>query len=432
MITITKILISYLSRIFIKIFTITLLFAFYNCKKVDSFNVCDPTSEEFLRTLFFKLGIGDNTSHCGYAINQDKGCKLNRKEVMQPENWKFVQSELSKQASLGSRATSVSTISTSGVGNPKWGALSLALNGKLYGMPSGSSTILEIDPNSGTSREIPVPGSITGTHASGVLALNGKIYSIPFNSDFIIVFDPLTESIESIASPFLSEDKKWFGGILAPNGKIYAPPGDASGILVIDPSNNTTYTIASPTAGTFKWISGSLAPNGKIYGAPGSQDSILMIDPSNDVVSTLAITKTGILKWSGLNLGIDGKLYGTPLISNSDVLVLDPFTNNVNYITAAGGTSASGAWFGASLAPNGFIYHTPYYNQPILQIDTSSQSSSLINQPLAGNDKWTAFRLARNGRLYAGPASLVDTLVFDPGSNGAYCDSILFSSYLNN
>jgi len=388
MITITKILISYLSRIFIKIFTITLIFAFYNCKKVDSFNVCDPTYEEFLRTLFFKLGIGDNTSHCGYAINQDKGCKLNRMEVMQPENWKFVQSELTKQASLGSRATSVSTISTSGVGNPKWGALSLALN--------------------------------------------GKIYSIPFNSDFIIVFDPLTESIESIASPFLSEDKKWFGGILAPNGKIYAPPGDASDILVIDPSNNTTYTIASPTAGTFKWISGSLAPNGKIYGAPGSQDSILMIDPSNDVVSTLAITKTGILKWSGLNLGIDGKLYGTPLISNSDVLVLDPFTNNVNYITAAGGTSASGAWFGASLAPNGFIYHTPYYNQPILQIDTSSQSTSLINQPFAGNDKWTAFRLARNGRLYAGPASLVDTLVFDPGSNGAYCDSILFSSYLNN
>ena len=145
MITITKILISYLYRIFIKIFTITLLFAFYNCKKVDSFNVCDPTSEEFLRTLFFKLGLGDNTNHCGYAINQDKGCKLNRKEVMQPENWKFVQSELTKQASLGSRATSVSTISTSGVGNPKWGALSLALNGKIYGMPSGSSTILEID-----------------------------------------------------------------------------------------------------------------------------------------------------------------------------------------------------------------------------------------------------------------------------------------------
>jgi len=418
------------SQFIIVIFIILLSFSLSNCKKIDSFNVCDPTSEEFLSTILFKLGIGDDSSHCGYAINQDKGCKLNQKEVMQPENWKFVQAELTKQASLGSRATSVSTISTTGVGNPKWGAFSLALNGKLYAMPSGSSTILEIDPNSGTSREIPVPGSITGTHATGVLALNGKIYSIPFNSDFIIVFDPLTESVESIASPILSEDKKWFGGVLAPNGKIYAPPGDASGILVIDPSNNSTYTIASPAAGTFKWISGSLAPNGKIYGAPGSQDSILMIDPSNDTVSTLAITKTGILKWSGLSLGIDGKLYGTPLISNSEVIVFDPFRENISYIEA-GSSNASGAWFGGSLAPNGIIYHTPYYTQPILQIDTTSQSTSIVNQPFAGNDKWTNFRLARNGKLYAGPASLVDSLVFDPGSNGAFCDSILFSSYFN-
>ncbi len=413
-------------------------FIFIHCQKNEISNVCEPGSKAFYETILFKLGVGDFSTHCGFTTRlrvERTACNLSQTEVMQPANWPLVKAELEKQAALGTIEGSISYIPTTGTGSPKWGAATLANNGKLYSMPYSMTTILQIDPTTDSVREISVPGTITGSHVSGVLALNGKIYSIPYGSDSIIIFDPVTESISSIASPIIGFDKKYFGGVLAPNGKIYAPPaaenaGHTSAILVIDPSKDTAYTLPSPATGSFKWISGVLAPNGKIYGSPGSQDSILVIDPTNDSVSILPISKTGAIKYGGFTLGIDGKLYGTPLISNSEILEFDPFTNAINFLPA-NNSSSSGAWIGGALAPNGNIFHTPYSLNNILQTNTSTKVSGEITQSITGNEKWSKFRLARNGKLYSAPGSITDVLVYNPGSKGTFCDSILFSSYLN-
>ena len=72
----------------------------------------------------------------------------------------------------------------SGTGKSVSGAL--APNGKIYGIPYSSATVLEIDPSSGTSREFGSHGSGASKWHSGVLAPNGKIYGIPFSSATVL------------------------------------------------------------------------------------------------------------------------------------------------------------------------------------------------------------------------------------------------------
>ena len=119
-------------------------------------------------------------------------------------------------------------------------------------------------------------GSLSGTSkwVGGVLAPNGKIYGIPVNSTSVLVIDPATNTTSTFGS--LSGTSKWYGGVLAPNGKIYGIPYTSTSILVIDPATNTTSTFGS-LSGTSKWIGGVLAPNGKIYGIPYYSTSVLSI-----------------------------------------------------------------------------------------------------------------------------------------------------------
>ena len=58
----------------------------------------------------------------------------------------------------------------------------------------------------------------------GVLAPNGKIYGIPYSSTSVLTIDPATNSANTAAITGLAGVTKWKGGVLAPNGKIYAVP----------------------------------------------------------------------------------------------------------------------------------------------------------------------------------------------------------------
>jgi hypothetical protein len=124
-------------------------------------------------------------------------------------------------------------------------------------------------------------GSLSGTAkwAGGVLAPNGKIYGIPYNSTTVLEIDPSTKTTSTFGS--LSGTAKWYGGVLAPNGKIYGIPLNSTTVLEIDPSTKTTSTFGS-LSGTNKWIGGVLAPNGKIYGIPYNSTTVLEISTSND------------------------------------------------------------------------------------------------------------------------------------------------------
>ena len=159
-------------------------------------------------------------------------------------------------------------------GDYKWWGGVLAPNGKIYGVPYSSTTVLEIDPLNQTTTTF---GSLSGDYkwSGGVLAPNGKIYGIPFSSTTILEIDPVNQTTTTFGS--LSGSGKWTGGVLAPNGKIYGIPRDSTTILEIDPVNRTTTTFGSLSAGS-KWTGGVLAPNGKIYGIPYTYTTVLEID----------------------------------------------------------------------------------------------------------------------------------------------------------
>lgn len=195
-----------------------------------------------------------------------------------------------------------------------------------------------------------------------------------------------TATVTSFASPILATADKWVGGVLAPNGKIYGIPFGTNNILVIDPATESAATLASPVSGGSKWFGGVLAPNGKLYGIPQTNDNPLLIDPEMNTISTFASSVIGANnKWTGGVLAPDGKIYGIPRQDNN-VLIIDSNTNT------------------ATTIPSG---------------------------EASPNPKWAGGVLARNGKIYGIPRDSDNILVIDPKANGAFCDSVLLSGYMN-
>ena len=67
----------------------------------------------------------------------------------------------------------------------------------------------------------------------GVLGSNGKIYGIPSSATQVLEIDPVGLTTSTFGSLGGGTDK-WYGGVLAPNGKIYGIPYDATQVIEID------------------------------------------------------------------------------------------------------------------------------------------------------------------------------------------------------
>jgi len=100
----------------------------------------------------------------------------------------------------------------------------------------GNNPLAAFEPNS----NLELFDSLSGASKwwGGVLAPNGKIYGIPSNSTQVLEIDPVTQTTTLFGS--LSGTGKWIGGVLAPNGKIYGIPLDSTQVLEIDPVTQTT------------------------------------------------------------------------------------------------------------------------------------------------------------------------------------------------
>ncbi len=78
-------------------------------------------------------------------------CRLNRGEIILPENWPALQGFLNDQAAMGVPGTpTVDTTTISGLSAAfgKWRSGVMAPNGKIYGIPSAATSVLIVDPKS--------------------------------------------------------------------------------------------------------------------------------------------------------------------------------------------------------------------------------------------------------------------------------------------
>ena len=120
----------------------------------------------------------------------------------------------------------------------------------------------------------------TNKFIGGTLGPDGKIYGMPYDSTTILIIDPVagTASRSNMGAD-LSGTSKFAGGTLGPDGKIYGMPRDSATILIIDPVAGTASrsNMGADLSGTNKFIGGTLGPDGKIYGMPVNSTTILTI-----------------------------------------------------------------------------------------------------------------------------------------------------------
>ena len=106
-------------------------------------------------------------------------------------------------------SANTSTISGLGTDIPKWQGGVLGPDGRIYGIPYHSESVLIIDPVAGTADTTTISGLGTGMPKwqGGVLGPDGRIYGIPFLSDSVLIISPgmPTMPIEPLLSPYLNK-----------------------------------------------------------------------------------------------------------------------------------------------------------------------------------------------------------------------------------
>ncbi len=395
----------------------------------------DPQSE----AITYTLTVNNVTDLTGNLVSSPNSIDFTGPDpgaIMQPENWGLVQDYLDDQVSLGvsgpPTVDSNAILTSSNIG--KWYGGVLAPNGKIYGIPWNSTSVLIIDPITNIANETTITGlpATTEKWLGGVLAPNDKIYCIPWQSDSVLIIDPETNTYDNTTISGLTGSKKWHSGVLAPNGKIYAIPCDATSVLIIDPVTNTIDdTTISVPSGAAKWYGGVLAPNGKIYGIPWDYDHVLIIDPETNTVdySTIGVPTSGT-KWVGGVLAQNGKIYCIP--RNYDhVLIIDPMTNTADYISISVPNSTD-KWNGGVLTPDGKIYGIPRDYDYVLIIDPNTNTADFSTLGVVpGTLKWVGGVLAPNGKIYCIPRNYNHVLIIDPKSNGTFGATVGLSGYFN-
>ena len=215
--------------------------------------------------------------------------------------------------------------------NPRYGELvhtwgdvrggwrgSVLANGKIFGIPTNATTILEIDPE---TRSVSTFGNVGGGGSDsdcaghlncgvdkwieGVLVPSGKILGIPFAAESVLEIDPVARTATTWGVLSSSVKRKWLGGVLADNGMVYAIPYDSPTVLEIvrrarahtypcshtkptpcppapnpapqNPETNAVTTFGNVGYDSCKWYGGVLAPNGRIYTIPYSAVFVMEI-----------------------------------------------------------------------------------------------------------------------------------------------------------
>lgn len=227
-----------------------------------------------------------------------------------------------------------------------------------------------------------------------------------------------------------SGNLKW-RGIAKSGSKLYATPYISSNILVIDPSDDTTSEIVNPVTGSGnqKYVDSFTASNGKIYANPHSAFNYLEVDGtgSTPVITarpSSSLTHTNIRGGAEANGHIYGSIYSRNVSNYADPFIskfnLTSFSQTLLSFTPSrtggiyyyrAGSSNTPSWseeldsdlkwmydsyFGATKAPNGKVYLTPYGADRVAILNPSNDSITLGSDLLTGNEPYYTGSYHRN------------------------------------
>jgi len=322
-------------------------------------------------------------------------------------------------------------------------SVELANNGKLYAVPDQAQSVLEIDPETRTTRAFPTALSSLDEYTKVqkfqkvVAADNGKLYGLPHGIGKVLEISPNDGYARTLADQDYTADRGdpqypalYKCGVLAGNGKIYAPPGGASKVLEIDPATSTSrqladFTYTRPNFQSVAYATAVLAKNGKIYAPPFSATHVLEIDPTTATSRFLdaEIDNSGALKYMDAVLARNGKIYCPPYQKGNSwapmVLEIDPKTGTSRYLPDEVSGSPRFSSIGAVAAGNGKIYASQYDSSVgVLEIDPATGTHRHL-----GGDCVAAVEmpvLAANGLIYmfgtARIGSIEKPLELDPAT----------------
>ena len=238
-------------------------------------------------------------------------------------------------------------------GTYKWVGGVYAPNGKIYAIPTGAGSILEIDPENGRFCLFGNVSTEGFKWTRGVVYSDGNIYGMPRRKNTLLKINPLLQTVEEIDLGLSYKKEHHYGGILAKNGVIYQPPRNTNHILAIDLKTKRTYTFGEELLSKNHrnlYNGAAVHPNGKIYFYPHSGGKVVVLDPDTEKLKFIGDDIAP--NTFSCAVAPNGCMYGFS-VSVPGVLKIDPVAETAEMICKDIGISGCGD---AKLGINGKIY----------------------------------------------------------------------------
>jgi uncharacterized repeat protein (TIGR03803 family) len=407
----------------------------------------DLATSAYIKKLDF---IGANGAYPGASLTKASNNKLYGMAVYGGVNDAGVLFEYDPATSTYTKKLDFEKPNVSTLGGSPTGSLTLAGNGKLYGMtsyggPNGYGVLFEYDPATSTYTNKFSFNVTTGSYPFGSLNLasNGKMYGMTNQggaNSFGVLFeyDPATSTYtKKLDFNNTTNGANPKGNLTqAGNGKLYGMTnaGGTSGTGVLfeyDPATST-YTkkldFINNTTGYYPNGSLAIAANGKLYGTTssgGANNGVLFeYDPA-----TSTFTKkfdfngtNGSNPSSSLALATNGKLYGLTQdggsLSDGVLFEYDPATSSFTKKLDFNLTDGESPLGSLAQASNGKLYGTTNGggatgNGTLFEFDpaTATYTKKLDFIGTNGSSPEGSLVLSGNGKMYG--------MTNDGGTNSA-------------
>ncbi len=193
-------------------------------------------------------------------------------------------------------------------GGWQWHGGVIGPDGAIYSVPAHADSVLRIDTATQTATTFGEGEFKTGRHRSdgkykylgAVVGNDNMIYGFPSDSDHVLQIDPFKQTCREIGPSLEGEQlvqNKWQNGFVAPDGSIYGIPLKAKTVICIRPhvvvnGEPEVSTLGGPFEGLNKWEGGVMASNGSMYCMPLNHKSVLRVSPTDWRVKTGAVLRS--------------------------------------------------------------------------------------------------------------------------------------------